>query len=504
MNGINEREMSTMPLRLSALWTLKPAKRVAPRSVSRARLRRFERLEDRSMLSASVASMDCNPGGEYVAFDQDFGPPAWEPAYFAPPPESQGIAAPGHGHGDFDTPPVNSNIGDGIYRSASSGRGEPGVGHSLAPSSSNSSQASLPPPKRFAAASAASNSTVTLDPDVSVVNLINSDFSGGKAEQQLQPPADYLGNTKQQSRAILSTGQHEAPPSSDSQFGNSNYPGSGNTPPAGSSPLRGGGSAVSQLSFEGASYFATAATTTGHTSDYAAHAANAAVDSAFQSYSPQLLLVSGTATDSAIQTQSADEQASTGDSDGDFIQLTDSPATPADFAAAERSAVDAVLARLQDIDSLPVETLADAIGGQPLIDAATALPFDSIAFAETEGGMVWIETSAATISPTPIGAIMAENTVELPALNLGVESAVGFYQAIDIGGDEFSTAASAPAARPAVEPLNGSKRADRFSKDDVANRSPKAAVITASTLAGALLWASQRKRTDDEEEQLAK
>lgn len=229
-------------------------------------------------------------------------------------------------------------------------------------------------------------------------------------------------------------------------------------------------------------------------------------DVAFQGYAPQLLLVTATApSEAATLSVNVDKTVPTDDADGDFIQLDGSLETNSDTAtdaiAQEGAAVDAVLERLQDVDSLPVDAFANIIADQQLIDAATALPFDSIAFADTEGGMVMIDASEASIAVPANAAVLAENVIELPSLNTGVESAVGFYQAIDVGGDEFSTAESAPISRPSVEPLNTARPESRLSRDS-GNRSQKAAAaITVSTLAGALLWASQRGRRDDEEEE---
>lgn len=242
--------------------------------------------------------------------------------------------------------------------------------------------------------------------------------------------------------------------------------------------------------------------------DSTARTTNPAVDIAFQAYASPLLLVANVPpSEIAAVSGNADKATPSQEASGDFIQLGDSfdahgDAT-AEAIAEERAAIDAVLGRLQEVESLPVAALANAITEEQLIDAATALPFDSIALAETEGGMVMLDAHEATIAGPADMAMLAENAVELPRMSAGVDSAVGFYQAIDVGGEELSTAETAAVARPTIDPLNRTRSEERLSNDG-GQRSQKAAMaITASTLAGALLWAAQRKRSDDEGEELA-
>lgn len=474
--------------RLTTLWTKKVAGRDSGRVINVSRHRHFEHLESRSMLAANPVSMAYGPGYEITMMDHGLaGPPRFESGMFAPPPEQ--VMAPGathHPHGDFDAPIYSSNLGDGLGTSNQQ-YGEPNSGHSTS---------SLGVPSNYKPVDQPTPTT-----SVRYVIIFTSSLSYG--DTNLTPPPPKTNGTVAKATAPP-TIQDNLPPLVGSN-GNYQKTPAGQTGSGQKEYVRAPGETVLPAVAVVKAAYTTAATT--KSDDSSSRPTIPVTDVAFQGYMPQLLLVANASQSAATPGGNSEKTVPTDDADGDFIQLDgslDANGTPAaDAIAQERAAVDAVLERLQDVDSLPVDAFANHITDQQLIDAATALPFDSIAFADTEGGMVMIDVSEASVAVPANAAVLAENAIELPSLNTGVESAVGFYQAIDVGGDEFSTAESAPISRPSIEPLDTARPENRLSRDG-GNRSQKtAAAIVASTLAGALLWASQRSRRDDEEEGLA-
>lgn len=476
--------------RLTTLWSRKAAGHASGRVITVSRHRRFEHLESRSMLSANMVSLAYGPGYESMMMDHDFaGPPRFESGMFAPPAEQiMAAGAMHHPHGDFDTPIYSSNLGDGPGTSNQQ-YGEPNSGHSTSSLGmpNNYRPVDLPTP------------TVT----VRYVIIITNSLSYGDTNPT-PPPPPTQPNGRPVAKATAPSATQDTPPPLGSTNGSYQKTPGGQTGNGQHEYVGARGEPGSGVTVFNAAYAAAATT---KSNDSAARPTISVTDVAFQGYTSQLLLVASAAqSEAAMSGGNADKTAAADDADGDFIQLDGSldanGTAAANAIAQERAAVDAVLERLQDVDSLPVDAFANIITDQQLIDAATALPFDSIAFADTEGGMVMVDASETSIAAPANAAVLAENAIELPSLNTGVELAVGFYQAIDIGGDEFSTAESAPISRPSVEPLNTARPENRLSRDS-GNRSQKAAAaVTASTLAGALLWASQRGRRDDEEERL--
>lgn len=473
--------------RLRQLWTRKAAGGVSVRVVPVTRRRHFEHLESRSMLSANAVSMAYGPGYEFMPMDHDFaGPPRVESGMFAPPTEqAMPPSAPHHPHGDFDPPIYSSNLGDG-----------PGTWNlpQVNPTSGQSTS-SLGGQNTYKPVDAA-----TTTPVVRYVIIITNSSVYGDVNP---PPPPQTGEPRVAKATAPPAIQDNSQPLGGTSGSYQKTPG-GDTGNRQKEYGRAPSDAVPPTVM--VANVANTIQATAQSNDSTPRTMIPINDVAFQGYAPQLLLVTATApSEAATLSVNVDKTVPTDDADGDFIQLDGSLETNSDTAtdaiAQEGAAVDAVLERLQDVDSLPVDAFANIIADQQLIDAATALPFDSIAFADTEGGMVMIDASEASIAVPANAAVLAENVIELPSLNTGVESAVGFYQAIDVGGDEFSTAESAPISRPSVEPLNTARPESRLSRDS-GNRSQKAAAaITVSTLAGALLWASQRGRRDDEEEE---
>jgi hypothetical protein len=84
--------------------------------------------------------------------------------------------------------------------------------------------------------------------------------------------------------------------------------------------------------------------------------------------------------------------------------------------------------------------------------------------------------------------------------HVGVEASVGFYQAVDRGFEELSATDNLPATNPASRSAQPRKPENRYSAGHETSSRKAAAVVTASTLAGALLWIAGRKRADDEQD----
>ena len=223
----------------------------------------------------------------------------------------------------------------------------------------------------------------------------------------------------------------------------------------------------------------------------AALLANGAVDAAFQSYSPQLLLVTATSANDRALVKSLSDETPQSDALNDFVSLSDfaianDEAAPANPVEREQAAVEEVLSGLQDLDAWPVTPTIVVKADD--VSAANATELGFAALANAEGGMVMLEANGdANYSDVNLAAV-ADSQPDLLNVRVGVEASVGFYQAVDVATDEV------PAATPVAEPV----RDNRVSTEGGSGASRKAAAaVGATTLVGAMVWMAQRSRAAD-------
>jgi hypothetical protein len=232
-----------------------------------------------------------------------------------------------------------------------------------------------------------------------------------------------------------------------------------------------------------------------------------ALDAALQTYTSQLLLVSGAASSQITSTSTLNDlSTSTGDAADDFVRLSDlSPsraeASNADALSREQATVEEVFQSLQGVDSLPSDTNESAAAHDGSIsDQQDAQVTDLIfgtAFdvADNDGGMVLLQASGdANQSPINL-ANVAESHPGMFSPHVGVEVSVGFYQAVDRGFEEFSAVEILPTANTAPQP-GQAKPMNGYSVGAGFPSQKSAGILTASTLLGGLLWCAGRKQVD--------
>lgn len=224
----------------------------------------------------------------------------------------------------------------------------------------------------------------------------------------------------------------------------------------------------------------------------AALLSSGAVDAAFQSYSPPLLLVTATSANDRALVKSLSDETPQGDALDGFISLSEfaianDEGVPTNPVEREQAAVDEVLSGLQDLDAWPIEpsTVVKSCDDE---NAASATELGFAALANAEGGMVMLEANGdANYSDVNL-ANVADDRPDLLNVRVGVEASVGFYQAVDVATDEL------PAAAPVAEPA----RDNRVSTEGSSDSPRKAAgAVGATTLVGAMVWLAQRNRTND-------
>ena len=168
--------------------------------------------------------------------------------------------------------------------------------------------------------------------------------------------------------------------------------------------------------------------------------------------------------------------------------------------------MDAVLRRLRDVESSPSEFDRTGTAHQ---DAASAneksqanaepfqAPFEDVALADAEGGMVLLHASGEANESAINLANVAIGHLDFLNVRAGVEASVGFYQAVDVGSEELSAAEESPVVHPVAEPVQPARPDNRYSHEGDGESSHKAAAaLGASTLVGALLWCVRRTQPD--------
>jgi hypothetical protein len=237
--------------------------------------------------------------------------------------------------------------------------------------------------------------------------------------------------------------------------------------------------------------------------DSAALVKASATDGVFNAYAPQLLLATSNASELEQSWRlSSTEYNSAGDEQvSDFITLSDvlghdGFAASAQAVEREQQAVDAALSEIHSFDPLTVDTAvanddlsdANAAANSASGDAKVAVASDPSSLAE--GGMVMLEATGDATQDAMNLATQEADGGGLIRVPVGVEAAVGFYQAMDVATEE-----SMAAPLPAAEPAGRGAANERISTDGVKDSSGEsAAAITATTFVGALLWANRQRR----------
>jgi hypothetical protein len=252
----------------------------------------------------------------------------------------------------------------------------------------------------------------------------------------------------------------------------------------------------------------TSGQSTSHESDIASLISSSTVDAALQTFTAPSLFATGSATTQpTIATSLSD--ATTGELNDDFIRLGDAPmasdaASSSDALSREQAAIEEILESLQGVDSIPNQAGDASIANDNSTSAdqdaqATDLAFASaFELANADGGMLLLQMHGdANESPINL-ANVAESHPDMFSPHAVVEVSVGFYQAIDRGVEEFTGTEVSAAATPTVAPLPASKPDNRLTTGREASGRKAAAVVTASTLAGALLWCASNERSDDD------
>ncbi|HEX3599383.1 MAG TPA: hypothetical protein VHU84_04535 [Lacipirellulaceae bacterium] len=466
----------------------------------------FERLEDRSMLSASVGQMPMNDIG-YLFETHDHSPPMFVAGMYAPAPmESFGVMHHGATTGDgyFDQPDerydLQNNIGAAwngagttpAYSSFTE-QSKPSVGAtpSAFPSGGLLLEQYPNGDKLYAIDTFAGFEFVTIrDPAPT-----HTDYKANDPTHKANDPTaavypnNLVGGLDKPGGPVFVAGRPDGPPAA---------PPYGEFPPLVNSEFGSTSAATSQLTSREAESSALAATTN-------------ILDTAFQSYTSQLLLANVSLTTQPTITKVSNDQATpTGEAIDDFIAISDAPnsdsqSASVDAVARERDAVDAVLRNLQDLGELPSEldnsnatdNVSDGDRHEQSADSAFGAAEQMLA--DAQGGMVLLRAVGdANESPINLVNVVAAQR-DLPTPHVGVQASVGFYQAVDIGIEELTAAERIPAPAPSLESAPQAKPDNRYSKQqNAASSGNAAAVLGASTLAGALLWCVGRGQSEDE------
>lgn len=172
-----------------------------------------------------------------------------------------------------------------------------------------------------------------------------------------------------------------------------------------------------------------------------------------------------------------------------------------DALAQERIAVDAILRELRDVDArFPASdgTVADASNGKPAeaaIDFVMEANGDEAAFGVTDGGMVALratgDVNSSGFDLTPVYAA----TVAPIKAQLGLETSVGVYQAMDVAIDDAPLAEAAQPRQPLSSSKHDAIRHETMPATRIQATNNEAAVLTVTTLTGALIWMNRGRRS---------
>ncbi len=468
----------------------------------RARLRRqIERLEERAMLSVSIGQMPI-ADGVYVGALQNVGAPRdADAAMFAPPEYLDG----GPAFQSYSTESLPVALREPRLAPMSLVQGLDsevgGFGYASSREPVKNQFLSSPPPQPTA---------------IYVVTIVVTNAPVMAGDFWYSPaPATPPSNAKS-SLPLVSSPLKSSPLVSSPIVGpKSNSTGQGAESSPGESPLHANYSYLTSLTLPTPlAAIPTAAQIVSRNIDSAALFPAGALDAAFQSYSSRLLLVATptTANDRTLVDSVDDAMTAHGEALSGFIRpsdlrIVDDALTSMDAVQRERDAVDAVLHDLHEFDAPLWDATSVSQNGdravETTVDVELRLPssdgFSGIApFNDAEGGMVMLEASG-DANESAINLIGADDgQVDLLQSHAGVETAVGFYQAIDVATEDVPVA-NLPTVIPATESAPAMPSDTRFSTENETKSSDKAAAaIGATAFVGAMLWVGSKRRSDDD------
>lgn len=468
--------------------------------------RRFERLEDRAMLSATMGPMQLDHDPHGFAPQDSAGPQFASAGMFAPPPRNH------------VEPPAGMYLSDPISRpSLGAMHAEPGMmggshgGTSQISSSypasniggSSSSWANFEGQQTSAYSQPTQRAQQT---QTTYYIVIITSSAPLKASAITAPPADTYDPTP-------SSGGGQSPPKSSPSMAPPTDPPPSNAIRAPGSTTnempRGGNFASSNaVSLNSAALNIPSATQIATRDvDSAALLPSAALDAAFQSYAARLLLTTSTSAKEYSLLKSLDGDATTSDeADGEFIRMTDFTVSSdehssTDAVERERAAVDEVLRGLEELDTLPADSITSTVSTDETaaFDEAgfesLGAPFGFAPITDANGGMVMLRASDGANDAAFNLLSPGDANVDVLGFRVGVEASIGFYQAVDVATDDSFAPMGMPTASPVAEPVRQIERNARASTDGENSASPKAAAaIGATSLIGAMLWVSHRPR----------
>jgi hypothetical protein len=240
-------------------------------------------------------------------------------------------------------------------------------------------------------------------------------------------------------------------------------------------------------------------------------------DLVFQDYAPQLLLMAANSSYDYGNVGMLSGRAAQSEILEGFLLASDqSPisdvADSNDAVAREREAVDAVLDELRDVDSIPAtsndvaSSIDKSAGGQSSglkVDLEfEAIAADELPAGEVDGGMVLLQSTGdvneSAFDLAPVYAEQLKNVV----VKAGMETSIGWYQAMDVAVDESSSTDVAEPADLITEPQAEMQLDKNLPVNHEATTSNRAAAaIGATALTGALVWFSRNRsasrQTDD-------
>lgn len=462
--------------------------------------RRFERLEDRAMLSATMGPPQFSHDAHNLAQPVFAGPQFASAGMFAPPPRDH-MESPSGMY--LSNAMLGPNVGGmhaepGIMGGPHGGTSQLSSGYSTSNSWANfegQPDPSYPQPTQPAQQTQTTYYIVFITSSMPLKALA---MTAPPADTYDPPPNSGSGQSPPKSLAI------SAPPA------DLPIPNSSRAPGAKSTDLpRGGNFAASNaVSINSAALNIPSATQIATRDvDSAALMPSTALDAAFQSYAARLLLTTSTNAKEYSLLKSLDSDATTNDeAAGDFIRLTDFTISNDDLSSTdaverERAAVDEVLRGLEELDTLPADSISSAMSTDETaaIDEAGFNSLgESFGFApitDIEGGMVMLRASDGANDCAFNLLSAGDANVDLLGFRVGVEASVGFYQAVDVATDDSPAPIDMPTVSPVAEPARQIEHNERASIDGENGASPKAAAaIGATSLIGAMLWVSQRPR----------
>lgn len=473
---------------LQKLISFKMTRRRREKGPIAVRIRHFERLESRSLLSASpgMAQFEADDYGRSA--NSLVESPHWSEGFYAPPPQltAFGSSAMSHLYGPqhndsygYESPTTYKNVGDG-----------PGAWSGGAPIVSSQSMLSA---DRVSSASKPVSAFSAPTQIIYIFVVSNSPASFGNftagpsstSQQQSQPNRSLpLAATASSTKASL---DHSANYQKDFF----------------------GAVATDKGINAAAAAIPSAAQLLSRNSDRAAVLPSGAVDLAIRSYSPGLLLTAANGSyDRTAATSAIDNTAQGVKSLGDYIEVGRSSVELADDGStdsflAETDTIDALLSRLQDVDSLSWEASQTPGDGfmrgldASAVDMPMPLAVANIALANAEGGMAMIEVGDVRANEIDLSDI-ADDVATQSHVHVAGEAAVGFYQAMDIGGEEVPAEVRLVAS-PKTQPVKETRTEGRYSTEERSGKRGKAAAAAGATaLVGAMVWCAQRKQSDDE------